>query len=94
MRGLRNIAALAAASLGFAGFARENHHLGRTRYPAGYKPRRGYWFKGDKGEQAAARRLRQAARDQARQEERAKASYGEAWQPGDRLSRRYRLVRG
>lgn len=70
------------------------HHCGRTRYPRGYKPSRGYSYTGDKGERAAARRLRQAERDEQRQEARAQASYGDAWKPGDRLSRRYRLVGG
>lgn len=47
-----------------------------------------------KHERATSRRQRQAARDLANQEARAQASYQECWQPGDRLSRRYRVVKG
>lgn len=68
MRGLgilAGVAALASASMPAAG-----HHAGRTRYPAGHKRRTGYGYRPHNGAREVARRLRQAARNKARQMER------------------------
>ncbi len=82
------VAALAAASIGIGPVLRTEHHMGRTRYPAGYKPRKGYYFKPHNGEREIARRLRQAERNAEKRRDRCVAcnGFGEEGQIG--LSRR------
>lgn len=46
------------------------HHKGSTRYPTGHKPNRSH-YRPHQGEREIARRLRQKARDEQRQRERA-----------------------
>lgn len=67
---------------------RNEHHMGRTRYPAGLKPRSGYYFKSHNGPREIARRLQQAARNAAARRDRCIAcnGFGEEGQIG--LSRR------
>ena len=89
---LAGIATLAAAAIGNGLLAvAPKHHMGRTRYGAGTRPRRS-WYKPHQGPREIARRIAQEERNRERQIERG-SNYG--WDAknkpvttGARLSRR------
>lgn len=95
---LAGIATLAAAAIGDGLLAvAPKHHMGRSRYGAGTRPRRS-WYKPHQGPREIARRVRQEERNRERQLLR--GAQARAWEaslfglnttpePGDlRLSRR------
>lgn len=70
------------------------HHMGRSRYPTGHKPNRSC-YRPHQGEREIARRLRQKARDEQRQRDRAKsgsAAIRALLAKTDRVSRRGRVI--
>ncbi|RIV79551.1 hypothetical protein D2V04_06155 [Pelagerythrobacter aerophilus] len=66
--------------------------MGRTRYPAGYRPARNRYRLPHQGEREIERRKRQAARNEARQIERAANSTFASLHGAEKLSRRGRVV--
>lgn len=78
---------------------RHDHHMGRTRYPKGWKRQTGYGFRPHNGEREIARRLRQAARNEERQRARVHARIEQSrgtWMPAPGtvgISRRGRFLK-
>jgi hypothetical protein len=84
----KHIGALVAAGVGMAWSA--GHHMGRTRYPTGWKHVGQAGYRPHQGQQEIARRLRQAERDEANQRTRFEVAHPDSSE--GRLSRRWRLL--